>query len=329
MKDILNHLYKHNTLTREEAKSILKEIGEGKHNASQIASFLTVFIMRSITVEELSGFRDAMLEMCTRIDLSEFDAIDIVGTGGDGKDTFNISTTSSLVVAGAGYKVAKHGNYGVSSSVGSSNVLEYLGVQFTNEESKLKASLEKAGFCMMHAPLFHPAMKYVAPVRKDMQVRTFFNMLGPMINPSFPNKQLLGVYSLELLRLYGYLYQQTDLKYTIVHALDVYDEVSLTSPVKIMSSRGENMLTPEDFGFQQLQQEQLWGGASIEESAKILTNILEGKGTEAQTSAVLANAGLAIQTIEQKWSLTDCIAKAKESIDSGRAIKSLNALINN
>ena len=329
MKDILNHLYKHNTLTREEAKSILKEIGEGKHNASQIASFLTVFIMRSITVEELSGFRDAMLEMCTRIDLSEFDAIDIVGTGGDGKDTFNISTTSSLVVAGAGYKVAKHGNYGVSSSVGSSNVLEYLGVQFTNEESKLKASLEKAGFCMMHAPLFHPAMKYVAPVRKDMQVRTFFNMLGPMINPSFPNKQLLGVYSLELLRLYGYLYQQTDLKYTIVHALDVYDEVSLTSPVKIMSNRGENMLTPEDFGFKQLQQEQLWGGASIEESAKILTNILEGKGTEAQTSAVLANAGLAIQTIEQNWSLTDCIAKAKESIDSGRAIKSLNALINN
>ena len=330
MKDLLNHLYKHNTLTKSEAKAILKEIGEGKHNPIQIASFLTVFIMRNITVEELGGFREAMQEMLIPVDLSDYNGIDIVGTGGDGKDTFNISTTSSFVVAGAGYNVTKHGNYGVSSSVGSSNVLEYLGVEFTNKESKLKESLDKSGFCMMHAQLFHPAMKYAAPVRKDMQVRTFFNMLGPMINPSAPKKQLLGVYNLELLRLYGYLYQQTDVNYTIVHALDVYDEVSLTCPTKVVSrTKGETILDPSDFGFRQLEQKELWGGADVKASAKILTDILSGKGTEAQTSAVLANAGLAIQTIESDWSLRDCVAKAKESIDSRKAIKSLNALINN
>lgn len=327
MKELLNYLYSHNTLTKEEAKAVLKEIGEGQHNASQIASFLTVFVMRDITVAELSGFREAMLEMLIKVDLSEFNPIDIVGTGGDGKDTFNISTTSALVVAGAGYKVAKHGNYGVSSSCGSSNVLEYLGIKFSNEESQLQNSLDKAGFCMMHAPLFHPAMKYAAPVRKEMQVRTFFNMLGPMINPCYPKRQLLGVYNLQLLRLYGYLYQETNKDYTIVHALDVYDEVSLTSPVKVVSNKGESLLNPEDFGFRKLEQKELWGGASIEESAKILTLILKGEGTKAQTSAVLANAGLAIQTIEQSWSLEDSIAKAKESIDSGRAIKTLKSLM--
>ncbi len=328
MKELLHHLFAHNTLSREQAKSVLMEIGEGKHVPMQIATFLTVFSMRSITVEELLGFRDAMLEMVVKVDLSEFTPLDIVGTGGDGKDTFNISTTSAFVTAGAGYKIAKHGNYGVSSSCGSSNVLEYLGVKFSNEEAVLKSQLEKSGFCMLHAPLFHPAMRYAAPVRKEMQVRTFFNMLGPMINPCYPKHQFLGVYSLELLRLYGYMYQRTDITYNIVHALDVYDEVSLTCPVKIMSNRGEALLEPKDFGFKQITQKELWGGASIEESAKILVNILKGDGTEAQTNAVLANAGLAIQTMEQTWSLSDCIAKARESIDSGEAFASLNVLIN-
>lgn len=328
MKELLNHLFAHNTLSKEQAKTILKEIGEGKHSPMQIASFLTVFCMRSITVEELSGFREAMLEMLIPVDLSAYNAIDIVGTGGDGKDTFNISTTSSFVVAGAGYKVAKHGNYGVSSSVGSSNVLEYLGIEFTNDGKKLQASIEKSGFCMMHAQLFHPAMKYAAPVRKEMQVRTFFNMLGPMINPSFPKQQLLGVYSLELQRLYGYLYQSTDTNYTIIHALDGYDEVSLTCPAKVIYNKGEAMLEPKNFGFKQVTQQALWGGANVEESAKILINILKGEGTEAQTTTVLANAALAIKTIEQNWSLLDCVAKAKESIDSGKAFASLNALVN-
>ncbi|MCP4521420.1 MAG: anthranilate phosphoribosyltransferase [Cytophagales bacterium] len=325
MKALLNYLFEHKTLTKEQAKNAVIEIGEGKHSVSQIASFLTVFCMRSLTVEELEGFRDAMLELCIKIDLSDFNAIDIVGTGGDGKDTFNISTLSSFVTAGAGVKVSKHGNYGVSSSCGSSNVLEYLGVPFTNEEAKLQDMLDKAGFCMMHAPLFHPAMKHVAPVRKEMQVRTFFNILGPLVNPSFPKNQLLGVFNLELARLYGYLHQNTDKNYAIVHALDGYDEISLTSSTKVISNKGEALLTPKDFGFAQNQQSDLFGGASVESSAKIFVDILEGKGTPQQNSAILANAGLAIQTVNQ-GTLEDGIAQAKESLESGKALNVLKTL---
>lgn len=326
MKTILNRLFEHETLSYEEAKQTLIEIGEGKHEPHQIASFLTVFCMRSITVSELEGFRDAMLELCKKVDLSEFNAIDIVGTGGDGKDTFNISTLASFITAGAGIKVAKHGNYGVSSSCGSSNVLEYLKVPFTNNEDALKTMLDKAGFCMMHAPLFHPAMANVAPIRKGMQVRTFFNMLGPIVNPSNPRNQVLGVFNLELARLYGYLHQNTTKNYKIVHALDGYDEISLTSASKIVGNNGEEILEPSDFGFKKFKQEELHGGGSIEESAKIFVNILENKGTEAQSSAVLANAGLAIQTVHPELSLEDALAKAKESLTSGAALNVLKTL---
>lgn len=327
MKDLLTYLYKHNRLTREEAKNVLLEIGEGKHNTSQIASLLTVFIMRTINVQELQGFRDAMLQLCKSVDLSDFDAIDIVGTGGDGKDTFNISTLSSFVVAGAGYKVAKHGNYGVSSSCGSSNVLEYLGVKFSNEENDLKNMLDKAGFCMMHAPLFHPAMKHVGPIRKEMQVRTFFNLLGPMINPSFPNKQFLGVFNLDILRLYGYVYQESDADYSIVHAMDGYDEISLTSPVKIVDNKGETILEPKDFGLQSLQPSDIYGGSSIEASAKIFTNVLENKGTFGQKEVVLANAGMAIKCASgHQLSLQEGIAAAQESLESGKAYDVLKKL---
>jgi len=327
MKDILNKLFAHYILTKEEAKSILLSIGKGEFDSLQIASFLTVFNMRSLTVDELTGFREAMLELCTRVDLSEFDTIDIVGTGGDGKDTFNISTTASLIVAGAGYKVAKHGNYGVSSSCGSSNVLEYLGVKFDNNEDFLKTALDKAGFCMMHAPLFHPAMKYVAPVRKALQIRTFFNILGPMINPSFPKKHLHGVFNLATLRLYGYQHKQTDDRFKIVHALDGYDEISLTSDTKIYSNDGEFMYSPKDLGFDKLDQKSLWGGASVEESANILTNIISGKGTKAQESAVIANAALAITVVDQSKSYSEATTLANKSIKSGDASNVLTKLI--
>jgi len=266
------------------------------------------------------------LELCVKVDLSEFDAIDIVGTGGDGKDTFNISTTSAFVVAGSGVKVSKHGNYGVSSSCGSSNVLEHLGVTFSNEEEKLKQQLETSGFCMMHAPLFHPAMKYVAPVRKEMKVRTFFNILGPLINPSFPKKQFLGVYNLEVFRLYGYLNQGTDIDFSIIHALDGYDEISLTGPTKIVNNQGEHLLSPEQLGFSKVKPEELYGGASIAESAKMLVSILKNEEKGARKNVVLANAGLAISTARQ-ISFEDGIASAKESIESGNAYKALTSLI--
>ena len=326
MKNTLNKLFDHQTLTYDEAKQILIEIGEGRHEAMQIASFLTVFCMRSISVFELEGFRDAMLQLCNKINLSDFNTIDIVGTGGDGKDTFNISTLASFVTAGAGIKVAKHGNYGVSSSCGSSNVLEYLKVSFTNNESKLQLMLDKAGFCMMHAPLFHPAMANVAPIRKGMQVRTFFNVLGPIVNPSSPKNQLLGVYNLQLARLYGYLHQNTSNNYKIVHSLDGYDEISLTSPVKIMSNKGEQLLEPTDLGFPQCKQEDLQGGGSIKDSAKIFVSILENKGTIHQTNAVLANAGLAIQTVHPELSIEEAMSAARISLESGKAIKVLKTL---
>jgi anthranilate phosphoribosyltransferase len=326
MKNILNKLFDHQTLSYDDARNTLIQIGEGQHQAMQIASFLTVFCMRSITVAELEGFRDAMLQLCRKINLSDFNTIDIVGTGGDGKDTFNISTLASFITAGAGIKVAKHGNYGVSSSCGSSNVLEFLKVPFTNNESKLQTMLDKAGFCMMHAPLFHPAMANVAPIRKGMQVRTFFNVLGPIVNPSFPQNQLLGVFNLELARLYGYLHQNTSNNYKIVHSLDGYDEISLTAPVKIMSNQGEELFEPTDLGFPQCKQADLHGGGTIEESAKIFVNILENKGTPAQTNAVLANAGLAIQTVKPELTLADAMANAKESLLSGAGLKVLKTL---
>ena len=326
MKEILNYLFEHKTLSREQAKTALVRVGQGEFSTGEIASFLTVFAMRALTLEELSGFRDAMLELCVKVDLSEFDAIDIVGTGGDGKDTFNISTTSAFVVAGAGIKVSKHGNYGVSSSCGSSNVLEHLGVTFSNEEAKLKQQIETSGFCMMHAPLFHPAMKYVAPVRKEMRVRTFFNILGPLINPSFPKKQFLGVYNLEVFRLYGYLNQGTDVDFSIIHSLDGYDEISLTGQTKIVNNQGEYLLSPEQLGFVKVKPEELYGGASIEESAKMLVSILKNEEKGARKNVVLANAGLAISTSRQV-SFEDGIAEARESIESGNAYKALTSLI--
>lgn len=326
MKETLQHLYNHHALSKSEAKDTLINISKGKYNHAQIASFLTVFLMRDITLDELMGFREALLELCLPIDLSAYDPIDLCGTGGDGKDTFNISTLASFVVAGAGIKVAKHGNYGVSSTSGSSNVMEKLGYQFTNDNNKLIRQIEEANICFLHAPLFHPAMKEVAPIRREMGVKTFFNMLGPMVNPSKPNKQVVGVFSLKLLRLYNYLYQQTDKQYTILHALDGYDEISLTSNTRIVSNKKDTMLTPEDFSIKILYQHELHGGSTVNEAASIFLKILNGKGNDAQNNVVIANAAIAIQTSENK-TIEESIALAKESLLSKKALNSLNKLL--
>ena len=325
MKQLLNRLINHEPLTKEEARGVLVSISEGKYNSSQTASFLTVYMMRSVTLEELEGFRDALLDLCLAVDVSDYNTIDLCGTGGDGKNTFNISTLASFVTAGAGVLVTKHGNYGVSSISGSSNVMEYLGIKFSNDHDFLRRCLDEAGICVLHAPLFHPAMKNVAPIRKELGVKTFFNMLGPMVNPAFPKNQLVGVFDLELARMYGYLYQKGVKNYTILHAMDGYDEVSLTGAVKVISNISETILHPEDFGVQKIKQSDIYGGESVKSSAQIFTNILNGSGTNAQNNVVCANAGLAISTV-QKCSLATGFIKAQESLMSGNALGALKKL---
>lgn len=326
MKNIINRLINHEILTKEEAKSTLIEISNGNCNSHQIAAFLTVFMMRHITIEELSGFREALLELCIPVDFTDYNTIDLCGTGGDGKDTFNISTLSSFIVAGAGYKVAKHGNYGVSSISGSSNVMEQMGVKFSNNQDFLTKSIEEANIAILHAPLFHPAMKNVAPVRKDLGVKTFFNMLGPMVNPSFPKFQLVGVFSLELARMYAYLYQKTETKYAILHGLEGFDEVSLTDNVKIITNATEKINSPSDFHFDKIQLSSIKGGNTVEDSAQLFYRIIKGVGTTSQNNVVLANAALAIQTISE-LSYSDSLEKAKESLFGQNALSKLNTLI--
>lgn len=325
MKETLNKLINHEILTKEDAKQILVNIAKGDYNTSQIAAFLTVYMMRSITIEELEGFRDALLELCLAVDLSEYNPIDLCGTGGDGKDTFNISTLASFVTAGAGINVTKHGNYGVSSKCGSSNVMEFLGIKFSNEADFLKKSMDEAGICVLHAPLFHPAMKNVAPIRRELAVKTFFNMLGPMVNPAFPKNQMVGVFNLELARMYGYLYQNTDKNFTVLHALDGYDEISLTCATKTISNGSESILDPDDFGVKTISATEIVGGDDVADSAKIFMDILQGNGTEPQNNVVCANAGVAIATV-QGISVKEGFEKAKESLLSGRGLAALNKL---
>ncbi len=326
MKDVLNRLFRYKSLTKQESKDVLIKLAKGEFNNSQMAAFLTVYLMRSITVEELEGFREAMLDLCISVEIEEYEAIDLCGTGGDGKDTFNISTLASFVVAGAGQNVAKHGNNGVSSVCGSSNLLGHFGYQFTNDIDKLKKSLDQAGICFLHAPLFHPAMKNVAPIRQELGVKTFFNMLGPMVNPSFPKRQLVGVFSLELARLYGYLYQKTDCRFSILHSLDGYDEISLTGPFKVISQEGEKLIDGRELGFSKYRPEELSGGITIEDSASIFETILKGDGTKAQNEVVIANAGMAISCGKQV-SIEDGIDEATTSLESGEALKRFKLLV--
>ncbi len=327
MKDVLARLFEHQKLDREEAKNILIDISRGAYNHVQVSSFITVYNMRPISLPELQGFRDAMLELCVPLDLDGVDSIDIVGTGGDGKNTFNISTLSSVVVAGAGYKVTKHGSYGVSSATGSSDVLISLGYQFTNDSDTLKRQLDKANICFLHAPLFHPAMKEVVPVRKDLGMKTFFNMLGPLVNPVQPTYQLFGTFSLELSRMYQYIMQRTGRRFAIVYALDGYDEISLTGDFKLRTNESERILSPEDLGKSRLHAEDLFGGNTHEEAAEIFLSVLEDRARPAHLDVVCANAGMGIHCMRPERSIADCMEEARESIVSGQALQTLNKLL--
>lgn len=328
MKEILAHLFEYKSFSRKEAYDILTNIATGKYDTHQIAAFMTIYGMRSIRVEELGGFRDAMYDLCHKLDFNGYDLIDMCGTGGDGKNTFNISTLSSFVVAGAGYKVAKHGNVGVSSGCGSSNVMESLGYTFSADKDVLQKQLEEANICFLHAPLFHPAMKTVAPIRRALGVKTFFNMLGPLTNPANPKFQSVGVFSLELARLYAYLYQQTEKQYSIVHSLDGYDEISLTGDFKIINNAGENYYTVEEIGFSPVAAQDLAGGEQVDESAKTFRTIIQGEGTDVQNNVVLTNAAFAIKTFHPEKSFGDCYYEAEESLLGLKAAASLNKLIN-
>ncbi len=327
MKKILQLLFEHKSLDRSQAKEVLLNISNGDYNESEIASFITVYLMRSITIDELQGFRDALLELCVAVDLNGHEVIDIVGTGGDGKNTFNISTLSCFIVAGTGNKVAKHGNYGASSLSGSSNVMEQLGYKFKNNSDELKKEIEDAGICFLHAPLFHPALKVVGPVRKNLGVRTFFNMLGPMVNPAFPKHQLVGVYNLEMARIYNYLLQQTDKNFTIIHSLDGYDEISLTGDTKVITNAGEKIMTAETLGKRTVTAADIHGGNSVEEAAKIFINILKGEGSWAQNAVVLANSAMALQCTGKYKDYEECFQLAIESLESGRAYEKLKKVI--
>ncbi|MEJ8843791.1 anthranilate phosphoribosyltransferase [Lacibacter sp. H375] len=327
MKKILQLLFEHKSLDRQQAKDVLLNIGKGIYNEHEITAFMTVYLMRSITIEELQGFRDALLELCVPVDLNGHAVLDIVGTGGDGKNTFNISTLSCFIVAGAGQKVAKHGNYGASTISGASNVMEQLGYKFKNNVDQLKREVEEANICFMHAPMFHPALKTVGPIRKNLGMRTFFNMLGPMVNPASPAYQLVGVFSLEMARVYNYLLQQAGGAFTIIHSLDGYDEISLTNDTKVITNKGEFIMTPEQLGKRMVQQTDIHGGNSIEEAAKIFTKILSGEGTWAQNAVVMANAAMGLYCTGAYKTYDDAFAAAVESLESGRANNCLKKLI--
>ncbi|MDR1979992.1 MAG: anthranilate phosphoribosyltransferase [Tannerellaceae bacterium] len=327
MKQILYRLFEHRYLGRDEARRILNDIATGKYNDSQIASLITVFLMRNISVEELTGFRESLLEMRLPVDLSEYKPIDIVGTGGDGKNTFNISTTACFVLAGAGYHVVKHGNYGATSVSGASNVMEQHGVRFTTDTAKLRRSMDSCRIAYLHAPLFNPALKAVAPVRKSLGVRSFFNMLGPLVNPVVPAYQLLGVYNLPLLRLYSYTYQESATRFAVVHSLDGFDEISLTSEFKVSMPEKEKLYTPEMLGFARCRESDLDGGETAGEAAAIFDRVLENRATAAQRNCVVANAAFAIQVICPEKKIEACIAEAGEALESGRALQAFKTFL--
>ena len=327
MKEILQYLFNHNTLSKSEAKAILTEIAQNKFNENEVTAFVTVFLMRSITLEEMEGFQEALLRLSVPADLETHDLVDIVGTGGDGKNTFNISTLASFVVAGAGQKVAKHGNYGVSTISGSSNVLEELGYQFKTNSEDLCQDLEKSNICFLHAPIFHPALRSVAPLRKGLGLRTFFNILGPLVNPAKPKFSMIGVYSLEIARIYQYLLQKNQENFLLVHSLDGYDEISLTSDTKIFDKTGEYIFSAEELGFKNIDQESIFGGNTKQDAARIFRNILEGNGTEEQNSVVLANAAMVLKTTGKFSGYEDCLFLAKESLESGKALQSFRNIL--
>jgi anthranilate phosphoribosyltransferase len=327
MKKILQSLFEYKSLTRQQAYEILLQISKGIYNEHEITAFMTVYLMRSVTIDELLGFKDALLELCLPFEVDSSSVIDIVGTGGDGKNTFNVSTLACFVVAGAGKKVVKHGNYGASSVSGASNVMEQIGYKLKNNTDDLKKELDKANFCFLHAPMFHPALKTVGPIRRNLGMRTFFNMLGPLVNPARPGVQLIGVYNLEMARIYNYILQQSTLKYTIVHSLDGYDEISLTNDTKVITHAGEQMLSPMDLGKRLVSQEDIYGGDTVAEAASIFMKILNGNGTWAQNAVVLANAAMALYSTGDFTNYEESYQLAVESLESGKAFQTFQQLI--
>ena len=327
MKTILTRLFNHEELTAEESRQILLNISLGMYTEAQIAALLTVFQMRGITVDELTGFREALMETRVPIDFAPYRPIDIVGTGGDGKNTFNISTCACFIVAGAGYKVAKHGNYGATSVSGASNVIEQHGVRFTNNPDILKRSMEECNIAYLHAQLFNPAMKTVGSVRKALGVRTLFNLLGPLVNPCKPAYQLLGVADLSQMRLYTNVFYKLGIDFAVVNSLDNYDEISLTDEFKVMTRNYERIYRPQALGFSAVRPEELSGGACKEDAARIFDNVLNNRAEAAQTQCVIVNAAFAIQVMEPEKEIEECIAIARESLESGRALKTLKKFI--
>ena len=327
MKKILQYLFEHKTLSRDQAKEILTNISKAMYSDHEVTAFITVYLMRSITIEELQGFRDALLDLCVKVDLNGHATMDIVGTGGDGKNTFNVSTLSCFIVAGADQKVAKHGNYGATSISGASNVMEQLGYKFKSDNAQLNKEVEDAGICFLHAPLFHPALKTVGPIRKNLGLRTFFNMLGPMVNPASPAYQLVGVYNLEMARIYNYLLQQTGKPFTIIHSLDGYDEISLTNDTKVITREGEKIMTPQQLGKRLVAPQDIYGGNTVEESARIFMKIIKGEGSWAQNAVVLANAAMALHCTGKYKTYDEAYHAAVESLESGKAYQSLQTLI--
>ncbi len=325
---IFNRLLNHEELQREETKNLLVAITKGELNDPEIAALLTAIQMRGITVEELLGFRDGILETGVPVPLHCDRYIDVVGTGGDRKNTFNISTTACFVIAGAGYKVAKHGNFSATSVSGASNVIKNHGVMFTDDADKLNRSLDECGIVYLHAQLFAKAMKFVGAIRKALPFPTFFNLLGPIINPSKPQCQLLGVANLNQMRLYQQVYQRIGIDYGIVNSIDGYDEISLTSDFKVTTNDYERVFKPADLGFDIARPEELVGGATEEEAAQIFDAVLQGTALQAQKNIVMANAAFAIQVLEKgKKSIEECIDIARESLDSGKALSTFRRFV--
>lgn len=327
MKEILLYLSDQNILSKEEARDIMYKIGTGTFSEAEIASFLTIYLMRKITPQELSGFREALLDLCMRVDLSGFNTIDVCGTGGDGKNTFNISTLSAFVIAGTGAKVVKHGNNAVSSSSGSSNIMEYYGYKFSNDSKKIRRELENFHISYLHAPLFHPAMKYVAPVRKKLKVKTFFNILGPMVNPAFPNNQLIGVFNNEVMELYGRVYENTGINHIILHSSKGFDEICLTGDLNYMQNGLKKIMKVQELGFVEIPSSDLRGGSTIEESAEIFIRILENKGTPSQNNVVIANAAMGLQCYYPKKEYNECLQMARKSLLEGNALKVFKSIM--
>lgn len=327
MKEILNYLNDFNTLSHSEAKDVLIDISEEKYNPAQVAAFMSSYLMRSITVEELSGFRSALLELSRPTGISPENKIDMCGTGGDGKNTFNISTLSAVVASACGIQVSKHGNYGVSSACGSSNVLEAIGYKFQSEPDALNKELDACNICFLHAPLFHPAMKSVAPIRKQLAVKTFFNMLGPIVNPVVPQFQSVGVFSLKLQRLYNYIFQEGDQRYAIMHDLPGYDEVSLTGICKLVTSKGESLVSASDFNCPTYQADDIFGGNTIEDAKTIFLNLINNKAPNAHVDVVCANTAIALKLFKPESAYSDLFLEAKEAIESGKVKRNFDELL--